>query len=220
MMNRSYAIDNTERCGRGTAPLYSASLQNHPIIPAAAGQASISKVCSDSALLVKNCRHHSGVKTQKSYASSPRGKKRKTQHIASECLWLSQIIRSSDTFLFTRPSVIWVPGNVFEAAAKREGFSLEGLPLNISSSEVLEGRESGSSKHTVHGSGDETARKTDVLYHPFRCCSAYAQDGSYRASDCSTSDERLKEPAFTAYHGWQRGCIDYIWYSRYELKVM
>lgn len=29
----------------------------------------------------------------------------------------------------------------------------------------------------------------------------------------------VEEPAFTAYHGWQKGCIDYIFYHSKGLKV-
>ncbi|KYK66353.1 endonuclease/exonuclease/phosphatase family protein, partial [Toxoplasma gondii TgCatPRC2] len=29
----------------------------------------------------------------------------------------------------------------------------------------------------------------------------------------------MEEPAFTAYHGWQKGCIDYIFYHSKSLDV-
>ncbi|ORM41100.1 Protein angel -like protein 2 [Babesia sp. Xinjiang] len=51
----------------------------------------------------------------------------------------------------------------------------------------------------------------DLLFCPFKFTSAY--------SVFDPGLNRCNEPAFTAFHGWQRGCVDYIWYTREELDV-
>lgn len=38
-------------------------------------------------------------------------------------------------------------------------------------------------------------------------------------SNCITVGEFLEEPAYTAFHGWQKGCIDYIFFSPNNFKV-
>ncbi|GIX63974.1 endonuclease/exonuclease/phosphatase family domain containing protein, putative [Babesia caballi] len=63
------------------------------------------------------------------------------------------------------------------------------------------------------GSADEARcnKASDLFFCPFNFTSAY-----------STFDpglNRCSEPAFTAFHGWQRGCVDYIWYTCDELEV-
>ncbi|KAK2197442.1 bifunctional Endonuclease-exonuclease-phosphatase superfamily/Endonuclease-exonuclease-phosphatase [Babesia duncani] len=50
-----------------------------------------------------------------------------------------------------------------------------------------------------------------LLYCPFKLQSAY----NYLDPNLQTDNE----PAFTAFHGWQRGCIDYIWYTSNNLIV-
>lgn len=51
----------------------------------------------------------------------------------------------------------------------------------------------------------------DLLYCPYNFSSAYSM---YNPGLNSSN-----EPAFTAFHGWQRGCVDYIWYTKDELEV-
>ncbi|KAK1443099.1 Endonuclease/exonuclease/phosphatase like protein [Babesia gibsoni] len=65
----------------------------------------------------------------------------------------------------------------------------------------------------VEETSDDQQELTDsgLVYCPFKFGSAY-----------SIYDPWLKcynEPAFTAFHGWQRGCVDYIWYTKDELEV-
>lgn len=58
---------------------------------------------------------------------------------------------------------------------------------------------------------DGPDKKPGLLYHPLLCSSGYA-----------TQDDRdalAREPAVTAYHAWQKGCIDYIWYASNILAV-
>ncbi|CDR95622.1 endonuclease/exonuclease/phosphatase family domain containing protein, putative [Babesia bigemina] len=51
----------------------------------------------------------------------------------------------------------------------------------------------------------------DLLFCPFKFHSAY--------STFDPGQNQCNEPAFTAFHGWQRGCVDYIWYTADELNV-
>jgi len=51
----------------------------------------------------------------------------------------------------------------------------------------------------------------NVFRIPFRLRSAYCTPPPF--------EDGLCEPAFTAHHGWQTGCSDYIWYSTNELQV-
>ncbi|KAK1940277.1 endonuclease/exonuclease/phosphatase family domain containing protein [Babesia divergens] len=56
-----------------------------------------------------------------------------------------------------------------------------------------------------------SSNTNDLLFCPFNFRSAYSIVNP--GSQCSN------EPAFTAFHGWQRGCVDYIWYAKDELDV-
>eukprot|EP00921_Rhytidocystis_pertsovi_P002588 GHVQ01004479.1.p1 GENE.GHVQ01004479.1~~GHVQ01004479.1.p1 ORF type:complete len:639 (+),score=84.49 GHVQ01004479.1:657-2573(+) len=52
-----------------------------------------------------------------------------------------------------------------------------------------------------------------------------SSSASFQDQICSCSigvrDMRVQsEPAYTAYHGWQKGCIDYIWYTSKDLQVV
>ncbi|XP_954274.1 enzyme, putative [Theileria annulata] len=55
---------------------------------------------------------------------------------------------------------------------------------------------------TSNGVDNNNIGSGDVIYCPFKLSSAYAMGDSFNS-----------EPAFTAFHGWQRGCVDYICYD-------
>ncbi|XP_026191450.1 uncharacterized protein LOC34621375 [Cyclospora cayetanensis] len=49
--------------------------------------------------------------------------------------------------------------------------------------------------------------------------SSSKSSSSKSSSSSIPMEEFLEEPAYTAYHGWQKGCIDYIFFSPGNLKV-
>lgn len=55
------------------------------------------------------------------------------------------------------------------------------------------------------------SRHPTLLYCPIKLRSAYSSFDPYLRT--------YQEPAFTAFHGWQRGCVDYIWYTPKFVQV-
>ncbi|CDJ45233.1 endonuclease/exonuclease/phosphatase domain-containing protein, putative, partial [Eimeria tenella] len=49
--------------------------------------------------------------------------------------------------------------------------------------------------------------------------SSPSSSSSNSSSSSSTAGDFVEEPAFTAFHGWQKGCIDYIFYQSDNLQV-
>ncbi|AFZ80038.1 hypothetical protein BEWA_028880 [Theileria equi strain WA] len=63
----------------------------------------------------------------------------------------------------------------------------------------------------TEASTDETDPEHSILLSPLVLKSAYNRDADV--------EDMKAEPAYTAYHGWQRGCVDYIWYDPQQLVV-
>ncbi|EAN33735.1 Endonuclease/Exonuclease/phosphatase family protein [Theileria parva strain Muguga] len=55
---------------------------------------------------------------------------------------------------------------------------------------------------SVNSVSNDNIGSGDMVYCPLKLSSAYAMGDSFNS-----------EPAFTAFHGWQRGCVDYICYD-------
>ncbi|GFE55864.1 endonuclease exonuclease phosphatase family domain containing protein [Babesia ovis] len=82
----------------------------------------------------------------------------------------------------------------------------------VSKQDVGHDRNGDSSNETDLGSArDLGSNAGDLVFCPYNFTSAY--------SVFDPGHNRCNEPAFTAFHGWQRGCVDYIWYTSGQLDV-
>lgn len=225
MLDRSYKIDEAERDGRGTAPTYLKICTEQP--PYSSHSTAFGKPHrSDSAVLSsmskgtpKRARTTAGFLPQ----ANPIQESLKSALEAGNS-WLSKIMLSTDTSLFTKPPVLWVSKDVLHYVLEEKSCSAVKKTSRMStvasdSAINIKKRCDHSFASTLASGSSETAFSSGTLYHPFWCRSAYARNFTCTATNSDTGRERAKEPAFTAYHGWQRGCIDYIWYSPNELQV-
>ncbi|XP_053991991.1 uncharacterized protein LOC128883536 isoform X2 [Hylaeus volcanicus] len=117
-------------------------------------------------------------------------------------------------YLFNKPCIIWAPKIILHQAEKKSQFFCTGKFKNSSCTNL----------HTPRLSNLHSETISTQLYHPFPLCSGYARNSHVKpalSSSVTSLDitSELTEPAYTAYCGAQKGCIDYIWYSSNELKV-
>lgn len=109
--------------------------------------------------------------------------------------WLTDVLKHVDVSLFLRPEVLWMESRGSTAA------------INMATSHVQK-HDSSTTENSVKQT--DSGSHANGLYHPFPYKSAYAVPHPSMPA-C--------EPQATAFHGWQKGCVDYIWYSSNELEV-
>jgi hypothetical protein len=117
-------------------------------------------------------------------------------------------------YIFNKPCIIWAPEIILHQV-KRKSQSFRTRKSKNSSFTFL---------HTPRLNNLQSEKLSTKLYHPFSLCSGYARHSDVKptlSSSVTLLDvtTELTEPAYTAYCGAQKGCIDYIWYSSNELKV-
>eukprot|EP00922_Rhytidocystis_sp_ex-Travisia-forbesii_P072543 GHVS01108156.1.p1 GENE.GHVS01108156.1~~GHVS01108156.1.p1 ORF type:complete len:578 (-),score=103.44 GHVS01108156.1:334-2067(-) len=67
---------------------------------------------------------------------------------------------------------------------------------------------------TIRGQSGGTQKRGQIVDTTTESCSVVTcRDGVELKGD-------YREPAYTAYHGWQKGCVDYIWYTHQQLQVV
>ena len=196
LLTKTYKIDPDAREMRGTAPSFTSCGEDSQCnTESKENQGSRTASRSQSELLQRN--------SSISEYSSPR------QTVSQLANILHPVKSGEIYYLFSRLSVLWAPAGILNRA--NINFNTKGLSRHENKT-VLENKLNLSGKEVFN------LETSTVLYHPFCWKSSYARPCTGDLNDKSPYLDE-KEPAYTAFHGWQKGCIDYVWYSSNELQV-